>query len=188
MKKLNPYTLYLSGVLSESQYLDIVEKEEINEISSDVLFRASQAAKSRAEQHPSDQITKDRITKFKQGAMDRAGSILMKNEKTGEVFDTKVLEVYHANAIDDDTFILKTISNGLLAVDLRNHIISRLSASGKPEHVTSRDSDRFQVELSAARQLADKINAAAQESNKTYRKSNKTYTFKDLPIFRKDIL
>jgi hypothetical protein len=32
MKKVNPYTLYLSGVLSESQYLDIVEKEEINEL------------------------------------------------------------------------------------------------------------------------------------------------------------
>jgi hypothetical protein len=47
MKKVNPYTLYLSGVLSESQYLDIVEKEEINEISSDLLNRAANAAASR---------------------------------------------------------------------------------------------------------------------------------------------
>jgi len=44
MKKANAYTLYLCGILNENQYLDIVEKEEINEISSDLLGRAAGVA------------------------------------------------------------------------------------------------------------------------------------------------
>ena len=50
MKKANAYTLYLCGILNENQYLDIVEKEEINEISSDLLDRAAGAASHRPDE------------------------------------------------------------------------------------------------------------------------------------------
>jgi hypothetical protein len=161
-----------------------VKDHVVNEISAELLLRASNQAANKSTLRPSDQISKDRVEKFKQAAIDRTSETIIKNEKTGEIKPIKILRVYHANAIGEDSFVMVT-NEQKYVVDLAYHTISFLTSMGKAAHSIEKDADKFQIEIGNARELIDKINNAGYQSNQEYmRKSAKTYKYQDLPLFR----